>query len=140
MPDGSYFLTRYADVQAVYRDWKTFSSDKTVEFAPKYGDSPLYRHHTTSLVFNDPPRHTRVRQILSGALTQRAIAGMDPGLVRLVDALLDQAAAQRTMDLVDAFAAAIPVEVIGNLLDVPMRNVSRCAVGRWRSWVPWSPR
>ena len=61
MPDGSLFLTRFRDVQAVYRDPKTFSSDKTVEFRPKYGDSPLYAHHTTSLVFNDPPRQTRVR-------------------------------------------------------------------------------
>ena len=41
MPDGSLFLTRYKDVQAVYRDPKVFSSDKTVEFKPKYGASPL---------------------------------------------------------------------------------------------------
>lgn len=85
MPDGSLFLTRFRDVQAVYRDAKTFSSDKTVEFKPKYGDSPLYAHHTTSLVFNDPPRHTRVRKLIAGALTARAIAAMVPGLVRLVD-------------------------------------------------------
>ena len=44
MPNGSLFLTRYRDVQAVYRDPKTFSSDKTVEFRPKYGESPLYEH------------------------------------------------------------------------------------------------
>ncbi|OTP68834.1 cytochrome P450 [Caballeronia sordidicola] len=120
MPDGSLFLTRYKDVQAVYRDPKTFSSDKTVEFGPKYGaDSPLFAHHTTSLVFNDPPRHTRVRKLIAGALTARAIAAMEPGLVRLVDALLDQAAERGEIDLIGEFASAIPVEVIGNLLDVP---------------------
>ncbi len=59
MPDGSYLLTRYDDVNAVYRDTDGFSSDKQVEFKPKFGDSPLYAHHTTSLVFNDPPLHTR---------------------------------------------------------------------------------
>ena len=37
MPDGSYFLTRYADLIQVYRDAQTFSSDKKVEFTPKYG-------------------------------------------------------------------------------------------------------
>jgi len=37
-------------------------------FAPKYGDSLLYEHHTTSLVFNDPPAHTRVRRLIMGAL------------------------------------------------------------------------
>ncbi|MEX3788263.1 cytochrome P450 [Paraburkholderia sp. BR14374] len=119
MPDGSLFLTRFRDVQAVYRDPKTFSSDKTVEFRPKYGDSPLYAHHTTSLVFNDPPRHTRVRKLIAGALTARAIAAMEPALIRLVDGLLDAAKQRRRIDLIGEFAAAIPVEVIGNLLDVP---------------------
>jgi cytochrome P450 len=120
MPDGSLFLTRYKDVQAVYRDPKSFSSDKTVEFGPKYGErTPLFAHHTTSLVFNDPPRHTRVRKLIAGALTARAIAAMEPGLVRLIDGLLDHAAARGEIDLIDEFASAIPVEVIGNLLDVP---------------------
>ena len=120
MPDGSYFLTRYADLAAVYRDAATFSSDKHVEFAPKYGvGSPLYEHHTTSLVFNDPPLHTRVRKLIMGALTRRAIADMEPGLVKLVDQLLDRIEAQGGGDLIDDFASAIPVEIIGNLLGVP---------------------
>ncbi len=120
MPDGSLFLTRHADLMAVYRDAAVFSSDKHVEFAPKYGvDSPLYEHHTTSLVFNDPPLHTRVRKLIMGALTRRAIADMEPGLVALVDHLLDRIEAQGGGDLVEDFASAIPVEIIGNLLGVP---------------------
>jgi len=120
MPDGSVFLTRYADLVAVYRDAATFSSDKHVEFAPKYGaDSPLFEHHTTSLVFNDPPLHTRVRKLIMGALTRRAIADMEPGLVTLVDSLLDRLEAQGGGDLIEDFASAIPVEIIGNLLGVP---------------------
>jgi len=120
MPDGSYFLTRYADLVAVYRDAACFSSDKRVEFAPKYGDSsPLFAHHTTSLVFNDPPLHTRVRRLIMGALTRRAIADMEDGLVTLVDRLLDHLARQGGGDLIADFASAIPVEVIGNLLGVP---------------------
>jgi len=120
MPDGSYFLTRYADLLTVYRDAATFSSDKQVEFAPKYGStSPLYQHHTTSLVFNDPPLHTRVRKLIMGALTRRAIADMEPGLIVLVDSLLDRIAEQGGGDLIEDFACAIPVEIIGNLLGVP---------------------
>jgi len=115
---GSIFLTSYADVTAVYRDPRA-SSDKKKEFGPKFGDSPLYEHHTTSLVFNDPPLHTRVRRLIMGALNQRAIARMEPGVVALVDALLDRMAAKGRVDLIDDFAAAIPVEVIGNLLEVP---------------------
>jgi len=120
MPDGSYFLTRYADLVAVYRDAQTFSSDKKVEFTPKYGEgAPLLAHHTTSLVFNDPPLHTRVRKLIMGALTRRAIADMEPGLIALVDGLLDALEIQGGGDLIEDFASAIPVEIIGNLLGVP---------------------
>ena len=119
MPDGSILLTRYADVLAVYKDPLAFSSDKKAEFGPKYGDSPLYEHHTTSLVFNDPPLHTRVRKLILGALTPRAIEAMEPGLVTLVDGLLERMAAKGGVDLVEDFAAAIPIEIIGSLLGVP---------------------
>jgi cytochrome P450 len=118
-PDGSVMLSRYADLDRVYRDTKTFSSDKKVEFLPKFGPSPLYEHHTTSLVFSDPPLHTRVRKIMVGALTPRAIAAMEPGLIALVNRLLDRIAAKGKADLIEDFAAAIPIEVIGNLFDMP---------------------
>ncbi len=122
MPDGSVFLTRYADIVAVYKDVSTFSSDKREEFAPKYGaGSHLFEHHTTSLVFNDPPSHTRVRRLLAAALTPKHIAAMEERLVALVDALLDDMAARgpARIDLIESFCGAIPVEVIGNLLGVP---------------------
>ena len=119
MPNGSYFLTRYDDLVTAYKNTKAFSSDKRREFAPKYGNSLLYDHHTTSLVFNDPPAHTRVRRLIMGALSPRAIAGMEPDLVALVDRLLDAIAAKQNFELIGDFASAIPVEVIGNLLDVP---------------------
>jgi cytochrome P450 len=119
MPNGSWFLTRYDDLVGAYKNTRQFSSDKKKEFAPKYGASLLYEHHTTSLVFNDPPAHTRVRRLIMGALSPRAIAEMEPYLLALVDRLLDGLAAKQNVDLIDDFAAAIPIEVIGNLLDVP---------------------
>ena len=117
--DGSVMLSRWADLDRVYRDTTTFSSDKKVEFLPKFGDTPLYEHHTTSLVFSDPPLHTRVRKIMVGALTPRALGAMEPGLVRLVDHLIDEMAKKSEVDLVSDFASAIPIEVIGNLFDMP---------------------
>ncbi|MRD47489.1 cytochrome P450 [Caenimonas koreensis] len=130
MPDGSLFLTRYDDLVAVYRDAQRFSSDKKVEFTPKYGaGSPLLAHHTTSLVFNDPPLHTRVRKLIMGALTRRAISDMEPGLVQLVDRLLDGIEAKGGGDLIEDFASAIPVEIIGNLLGVP--HADRAPLRGW---------
>jgi cytochrome P450 len=119
MRNGSYFLTRYEDLVTAYKNTKAYSSDKKKEFAPKYGNTPLYEHHTTSLVFNDPPAHTRVRRLIMGALSPRAIAEMEGDLIRLVDMLLDRIATKEKFELIEDFAAAIPVEVIGNLLDVP---------------------
>ncbi|MGY3605405.1 MULTISPECIES: cytochrome P450 [unclassified Bradyrhizobium] len=119
LPNGSYFLTRYDDLVTAYKSTKAFSSDKKKEFSPKYGDSLLYEHHTTSLVFNDPPAHTRVRRLIMGALSPRAIAAMEPDLICLIDGLLDAIAAKGKVELIEDFASAIPVEVIGNLLDVP---------------------
>src|SRR5215218_5199891 len=119
MRNGSWFLTRYDDLVAAYKSTKVFSSDKKKEFFPKYGDSLLYEHHTTSLVFNDPPAHTRVRRLIMGALSPRAIAEMEPDLIALVDRLLDRLAAKGNVELIEDFASAIPIQVIGNLLDVP---------------------
>ena len=119
MRGGGYFLTRYDDLVGIYKNTGHFSSDKKREFAPKYGASLLYEHHTTSLVFNDPPAHTRVRRLIMGALSPRAIAAMEPDLIRLVDQLLGAIETKSTFELIGDFAAAIPVEVIGNLLDVP---------------------
>ena len=126
-PD-SWLLTRYDDVLAAYRE-PTLSSDKKREFAPKFGDSPLFEHHTSSLVFNDPPLHTRVRRLLVGALNQQAIARMEAGVLALVDGLLDRLQHVADPDLIEDFAARIPVEVIGNLLDVP--HAERAPLRDW---------
>jgi cytochrome P450 len=119
LPDGSWLLTRYDDILPVYRDHKAFSSDKKKEFGPKFGPSPLLEHHTTSLIFNDPPLHTHVRRAIVGALSQRHIAAMEPGLRDLVDKLLTAIGEKREVDLVADFAAAIPIGIIGNLLGIP---------------------
>jgi hypothetical protein len=119
-PDGSWFLSRYADLEAIYRSRSGFSSDKRAAFAPKFGGgTPLFEHHTTSLVFNDPPLHTRVRRQIVGALTPAALKRMQPGIIELIDDLLDAIGRRGRFDAIGDYAAAIPVGVIGNLLAVP---------------------
>ena len=120
MADGSILISGHADLEAVYKQPDIFISDKTREFAPKFGvDTPLYEHHTTSLVFNDRPLHTRVRKLIAAALTPRAIKALEPELVVMVDRLLDDMERKGEADLIEDFAAAIPIEVIGNMLNVP---------------------
>ena len=135
-PDGTWLLTRHADLERIYRDRSSFSSDKRTAFAPKYGvDSPLYAHHTTSLVFNDAPYHTRVRRQIVGALTPHVLKALEPAVVAMVDRLLDSLEARGGGDLIADFAGGIPVEVIGGLLGVPrdergpLRNWSLAILG-----------
>jgi len=135
MPDGSYFLTRYDDLIEVYRDAQTWSSDKKIDFKPNFGDSLLFEHHTTSLVFNDPPVHSRVRKLLGPTFTPRSLKALQPRIEALVDRLLDAAAARGAIDVIDDFAAAIPVQLIGDLLGIPddergpLRNWSLAILG-----------
>ncbi len=128
-PDGSWLLTRHADLNHVYRNPRLFSSDKQQQFRPMFGDGPLFEHHTTSLVFNDPPLHTQVRKAIGDALSPRVVTAMQASLVRLVDELLDAMTARVECDLMQDFAAAIPIEVIGNLL--ALRREDRQPLQRW---------
>ena len=116
---NSYLITRHADLLTVYKDPRLYSSDKKAEFLPKFGDGLLYQHHTTSLIFNDPPLHTRVRRIIAGALNPRAVADLEPPMVAMVDRLLDAMQAKGRCDIIDDLAASVPIEVIGNLLAIP---------------------
>ena len=119
MADGSVFLTRYADVDEVYHDPERYSSDKTVDFRPAMGDTPLYEHHTTSLVFNDAPYHTRVRKRLMPAFTPRALRALQPRVEAVVDEMLDSIAEKGSCDLIRDLASALPVELIGDMLGIP---------------------
>ena len=63
---------------------------------------------TPKPVFNDPPAHTRVRRLIMGALSPRAIAGMEGDIVKLVDGLLDAIATKGDCELIGDFAASHP--------------------------------
>ena len=134
LPDGSVFVSSYADVALCYRDPR-MSSDKKAEFGPKFGiGTPLYRHHTTSLVFNDPPLHTRVRKLLAAAFTPRALAALQPRIEAVVDGLLAEHAERGRMDLVEDFAFCLPVEVICDMLACRRASERPSAAIRWPSW------
>jgi cytochrome P450 len=118
-PDGSYVVTRYDDVRWLLTDSSRFSSDKKVDFLPKFGRSPLYEHHTTSLVFNDPPYHTRVRKLLAPFFAAQTLRRLEQSVGRMVDELLDAVAHRTVIDVMGEFALAIPLNLVGDLLGVP---------------------
>lgn len=117
-PDGSVYLTRYADCRKVYQS-RDMLSDKTEAFGEKFGQCPLRDHHTTSLVFNDPPYHTVVRKLISGAFTPRKLAEFEPLIDQIVARLLDRVEDMGQLDLIADFAALLPTEIISFMLGVP---------------------
>jgi cytochrome P450 len=117
-PDGSVYLTRHADCQKVYQS-KAMLSDKREAFGRKFGSSPLYTHHATSLVFNDPPYHTVVRKLLAGGFTPRKLAEMEPLIDTIVDRLLDRLAEESAFDLIARYAMELPTEIISFMLGIP---------------------
>jgi cytochrome P450 len=122
-------LTRYDDMVGVYREPSVWSSDKQVDFRPKFGDSPLYEHHTTSLVFRDAPDHTRIRKIFQHAFTRKALAALEPRIETLVDGYLDQLEDQGHMEVVRDLSFKLPVEVVCDMLGVP--GSDRLAIRDW---------
>ena len=120
--DGSYILTRYKDLVGVYRNFKVWSSDKRSEFGAKFGSSPLFEHHTTSVVFVDPPDHTRIRKIFQQAFTPKSILSLERNINKLVDSYLVMMHEKKKFDFVSDFSFRLPVDVVCSVLGVPSED------------------
>lgn len=122
MSSGTWFLTRHNDLTEIYKEPTLFSSDKTVDFRKTMGTTALYEHHTASLVFNDPPRHSRVRKRLAPAFTPRALRTLTKRVEAVVDQTIDVVGAMGEFDLLHDFAMKLPIELIGDMLGVPSND------------------
>lgn len=116
--DGSVLLTRYADVRALWRE-PTTSVDKASMFHERFGEGPLLAHHTTGMLFRDPPDHDRLRQIVNPFFTRSNIESFRTFLSASVDRLIDEVAERGTCDLVTDLAEHIPASMITRILGVP---------------------
>jgi cytochrome P450 len=72
-----------------------------------------------SMLAVDPPDHTRLRRLVSKVFTPRAMAAMVPRVEAITEELLDEMARHDTVDLVEAYAAPLPVRVISEILGIP---------------------
>jgi cytochrome P450 len=120
--DGTFVLTCYADIVQTYRDPMIWSSDKRATFKPKFGNTPLFEHHTNSIVFIDPPDHTRIRRLFQSVFTRKALAAFVPRITSLVDEYLNRLEDQGQMEVVEEFSFCLPIEVVCDLLGVPRQD------------------
>jgi len=80
---------------------------------------PLVNPIQRSFLMRNPPDHTRLRKLVGGWFTPRALRQQMPAIERVIEDFLDRAEEKRTFDLVDDFAKRVPVQVIADLLGVP---------------------
>jgi len=128
----SWVLTRYVDVQRVLRDTRSeFSNSKAEQYgvgAPGSVRDKLDVFNTFVskwVAFMDPPHHTRLRALISRAFTVQSIERLRPRIQRAVDELLGAVRERGRMDVVDDFAAQLPMIVFSELMGVPREDGER---------------
>ena len=107
---------RYADVVAVLRDHPRFSSVQRIN--PEIRRRGLFRGAATML-FSDPPVHTRLRRLVSRDFTPRRIRELEPRIRAITTGLLNDVARRGAFDVMADLANALPVMVIAEILGVP---------------------
>jgi cytochrome P450 len=108
-------LSRYDDVRGALKNWQVFGNEGG--FLPIVGD--LFK---PNLQMMDPPKHTRLRKVLSSILSPDKFLSMENSVRSRVVALLAPFERAATMDLTQNFAAPLPSQVIADLLGVPAED------------------
>jgi cytochrome P450 len=115
---GFWSLTRYDDVLAASKDYETFSSEaggtSLMDLTPEQIES------RKSMLDSDPPRHTRLRNIVNKAFTPRAVNAYEGRIQTLFRDLLDEAFAHQELDFVDSVAVELPMQILCELMGVPL--------------------
>jgi pimeloyl-[acyl-carrier protein] synthase len=124
---SSWLVTRYSDVSLVLRDPR-LSANRTGVFmgqlppAIASGLEPLHQHLQTWLSNSDPPRHTRLRSLVSKAFTPKLVEGMRGQIQGIVDTLLESVQSKNQMDIILDLAYPLPAAVISDMLGVPVKD------------------
>lgn len=124
---GSWVLSRYDDVAAALTDPATYSSASGIYPTPPQAEATDVL--LPMLVTTDPPRHTKLRQLVSKAFTPRRIAALETGVQAIVDELLAEVPAAGPWDFVSGFSGPLPAMVIADLLGIPRDDRDR-----FRAW------
>jgi cytochrome P450 len=119
---GFWSVLRYSDIVAASRDVATFSSGRGISFEePTDADMAARR----TIIDTDPPAHTKLRKILSGSFTQRAVAVYEHFVRGLTDEVLSTGlpGEGEPFDFVDAVAKEVPIRVLARIMGLPQHDL-----------------
>jgi pimeloyl-[acyl-carrier protein] synthase len=130
-PLGIWVVTRYDDAVMVLRDPRFGREGMAEMMESRLGATPGRPGYTNSMLFRDPPDHTRLRSLVNRAFTPRIVEGMRGHIQQIVDDLVDQVQGARSMDVIADLAYPLPVTVISEMLGVPAAD--RDVFRQWSS-------
>ncbi len=128
LPGGTpvWFITRYEDVLALFRD-ERFTKNRRTALTPEEARKlswtpPMFRPLERNMLDLDPPDHTRLRALVQKAFTPQLVEHMRGRVQLLADELLDRVAFRGEMDLIKDFALPLPMTIINEILGVPTKD------------------
>ncbi|MEV6492415.1 cytochrome P450, partial [Actinoplanes sp. NPDC051633] len=122
-PAGLWHIYGHPEVQAVLGDAETFSSD-TLRITPEHRRPRADGREVSMdgmITLMDPPRHTKLRKLVTSTFAPKAVAALEPRIAALTHELLDQVGPDR-MELVADLAFPLPVIVIADILGIPRED------------------
>jgi cytochrome P450 len=123
-------LSRHADVLAAFKNHAHFSSAGGVSLERSSAGDPSA---VASFIAMDPPRHDRLRGLVSRAFTPRRVADLEPQIRRITDTHLRAVLDAGRCDFIQDFAAKLPMDVVSEMLGVPASD--RDELRRWADLV-----
>jgi cytochrome P450 len=120
-PDGVWRLTRYDDCLRMLR-YTGAGMRRTDDLLPGQTVEELAQEPAQFMLLTDPPKHTRLRKLVSKAFTPRAIAAWQSRIESVTDELLDRVEASGEMDLISGLALPVPATLICEMLGVPVED------------------
>ena len=119
--NGFWSISRFNDALAVYRNPFDFSSENGVVaiMTDKQDDLARSMGYRKMLIFNDPPRHNRMRQLVNRRFTPRALAPLEGQVRSIATEIIDAIAPLGRCDFVLDVAAKLPTAVICEMMGIP---------------------
>ncbi len=119
---GFWSVHRYADIVTASRDTATYSSGRGVSFEEPTDEDMAARR---TIIDTDPPDHTKLRKIMSGSFSQRAVAVYARFVEQLTEQALDDGLSAEPFDFVEAVAKQIPIRVLARIMGLPEANLDQ---------------
>src|SRR6266545_3420350 len=134
---GFWAVTRYRDIEEVLRDTRNFSSARGISLEEQGLEELEARR---SMIDMDPPRHSRLRRLVSKLFTRSAVAQYEGFVREQARAVIDRALAKGEFDFVEEVSRELPIRVLARIMGIPDADLPMCIELRRRDDRSGRPR